>query len=260
MGRPSPPLGEDGLPASLPDDPTRFDGNKGVTQGGVKISNNLEFWGVELMGVFPLYRGKSWEVSGLAGFRYLDLSEKFNLTYDSEGVSGQYAGAVGVAWDNFDTRNEFYGGNFGLRARYADGPLSVEFSPRLAAGLNHEEQNVSGGFEASGFGIGGNSGSEGIFAQPANEGRTSSDRFALVPELQFKIGYALTPWLRATLGYDFLYMSNVIRPGDQITREIPKGQTFQQADAVDSTTSPVRLFKTTDFYAHGLSFGLEFTF
>jgi hypothetical protein len=81
-----------------------------------------------------------------------------------------------------------------------------------------------------------------------------------VPELQFKIGYAITPCVRATLGYDFLYYSDVIRPGDQINREIPKGQTFQQGHATDSTASPSRFFNTTSFYAHGLVFGLEFSF
>lgn len=261
-GRPGLPAGgEDGLPASLPDDASRFDGNSGIVEGGVRISNWIQFWGADATGVINLYRNAAWNLDGLAGFRYLDLSEQFNLMYDSEGVSDHYVGMSGRAWDEFATENKFYGGNFGLRARYTEGSLSVELSACAAPGLSDEVQRVSGGFFADNFvSSGSSSGSEGVFAQPANEGQTSSQRFAIVPDMQFKLGYELTPWLRATLGYEFLYYSNVIRPGDQINREIPKGQTFQQGKATDSTESPSRFFKTTDFYAHGLSFGLEFTF
>jgi hypothetical protein len=233
----------------------------GDLTGGVNIRNTLQLWGAQAMGVFNLYRDDAWEISGLAGFRYLDLSETFNLTADLEGLatSSLYAGQSGVVSDTFQTENHFYGGNFGLRARFSHKSWSAELTGCVAAGLNNEVQDVAGYYTTvnSPFAA---SGPEGIFAQPANEGRTSSERFAYVPEVQLKLGYALTPWLRATIGYDILYYSNVIRPGDQINREIPKGQTFQQDGTTPSTTSPAREFKTTDFFAHGLSAGLEFNF
>ena len=67
------------------------------------------------------------------------------------------------------------------------------------------------------------SGPEGVFAQPANEGRSSATRFAVVPQLQVKLGYDVTSWLRLTVGYDLLYNSEVIRPGDQISHYVPEG-------------------------------------
>ena len=213
-----------------------------------------------MTGVLKLYHLAAWDLFGLAGLRYLDLSETFALNCDIQGVSGPYAGQSGVVHDRFETRNYFSGANFGLRARHLSGPLSVEISGRVALGLNHEVENVAGGFYSYNFTAPYASGPEGVFAQPANEGRTSSDRFAMVPELQLKIGYALSSRLRATLGYDFLYFSNVLRAGDQLNRELPKGQTFNQADPTISSTSPVRLFKTTDFFTHGVSLGLEFVF
>jgi Putative beta barrel porin-7 (BBP7) len=102
------------------------------------------------------------------------------------------------------------------------------------------------------------SGPYGIFAMPANEGAFSQTHFAVVPEVQVKVGYNITPSIAITVGYDFLYDSNVIRPGDQINRNIPKGQTFQQDGTAASLTSPARLFRTTDFYAQGISIGLVF--
>jgi hypothetical protein len=75
-----------------------------------------------------------------------------------------------------------------------------------------------------------------------------------------KLGYDITPTIRVTIGYDFLYDSSVIRPTDQINRNIPKGQTFLQGGNTVSTTSPARLFRTTDFFAQGMNLGVTFRF
>ncbi len=251
--------GEDSLPFALPNDPTRSRGS-GIITGAVNIANQLELWGAELNGVISLYRKPSWELSGLVGVRFVDLSESLNLTAQIRGLSGFYSGQSGVVVDEFSTRNEFFGGTLGLRESYSSGRLSVDVTAKVSLGVNHQIQNIAGGFSSVNFTAPFSSGTEGIFAQPANEGRTSSDKFAVVPEAQIKIGYALSPRLRATLAYDFLYYSNVMRPGDQINRAIPKGQTFNQADPVVSTTSPSRLSKTSDFFAHGVSVGMELRF
>jgi hypothetical protein len=245
------PQGEDGVPLALPGDLT----------GGVTIKNTLQLWGAQALGVMNLYRDDTWDLSALAGFRYLDLSEKFELTADLEGLStsDMYKGQSGVVSDTFETWNQFYGGDFGLRGRYTQGPWYWELTTTLAAGLSRETETVSGYYTAvnSPFGSGG---PEGIFAQPANEGRTTSDRFAYVPEGQLKLGFEFSPCVRMTVGYTVLYYSNVIRPTDQISRAIPKGQTFQQDGTSPSTSSPSRRFQTTDFFTHGASVGLEISF
>lgn len=251
--------GEDSLPFSLPNDPSRSRGS-GIITGAVEVVNNLQLWGAELNGVISLYRKPSWELSGLIGLRYLDLSESLNLTTRIQGLSGPYTGQFGVAADGLSTKNQFFGGTLGLRESYSSGRLSVDVTARVSLGVSHETQNIAGGFYSINFSAPYAAGTEGIFAQPANEGRTSSNKFAIVPEAQIKIGYAITPRLRATIGYDFLYYSNVMRPGDQINRDLPKGQTFNQADPTVSKTSPSRLSKTTDFFAHGVSVGMELRF
>ena len=66
--------------------------------------------------------------------------------------------------------------------------------------------------------------------------------------------------LTLTVGYDFLYISNVVRPTDQIDRDVIKGQFFQEDPFSTSTSYPQRLDKTTDFYAQGVSVGLSARF
>ena len=42
------------------------------------------------------------------------------------------------------------------------------------------------------------------------------DRFAVLPEFGFDVGYQLTSRWRSFIGYNFLYISDVARPGNQI--------------------------------------------
>jgi Putative beta barrel porin-7 (BBP7) len=259
-GPPSLPATEDGLPASLPNDPARFDGNTGVVSGGVTITNTLRLWGYDAVGVMNLYGGSTFEFAGLLGFQYLDLAEAFHLFYYSKGESGFYFGQSGTINETFQTRNHFYGGVLGLRGRYRLGRLTADLTARVALGANNEVENVWGAFYSFNYIRPNMSGLEGIFAQPANEGRRSASRFAAVPQAQLRIGYALTPQVRITAGYDFVFFTSVLRPGDQINRNLPKGQTFQQGQDVDSTTSPTPYFNSSHFYAHGLSLGLDFRY
>jgi hypothetical protein len=251
--------GEDSLPFSLAEDALRARSN-GLITGGISVVNDLDLWGGELNGVISLYRTPSWEISGIVGFRYLELSESLNITSVIEGLSQAYYGQFGVVRDGFSTKNRFYGGTLGLRGSYSTGRLSLDMSARVALGTVEQIQNIAGGYFSYNFKGAYDAGTQGVFAQTSNEGRVSANRFAAVPEAQIKIGYAITPRLRATVGYDFLYFSSVMRPGDNMNREVPKGQTFNQADPIVSTTSPSRLTRTTDFFAHGVSVGMEYRF
>lgn len=245
--------GEDSLPTSLPDDPNRARAN-GIITGGLSVTNKLSLWGADLSGAFAIYRGASLELSGLAGLKYVRLAEQLNIDGDIQGVSGPYTGQSGTVWDRFHTNNQFYGAMLGLRNRYVIGRWVFDLDTSVALGASNQTISIDGGFTSINFSSG--AGKEGVFAQPANEGVYSGTKFAFVPEARTKVGYQLTPAIQLSFGYDVLYLSNVVRPGDQINREIPKGQTFQQARAPDSLTSPSRLYNTTDFFAHGLTLGL----
>ena len=86
----------------------------------------------------------------------------------------------------------------------------------------------------------------------------------MVPEVGVKAGYQLTSRLRASIGYDFLYLSRVVRPGSQVDLFVndsvnPVNGAFGVAP-LDPTASPRPLFQRTDFWAQGLTFSLELSF
>jgi hypothetical protein len=250
--------GEDSLPFSLPDNSARARAN-GVITGGINITNTVTLGGADLKGVVRLYRDPTWELFGLAGFHNVDLSEGFGLTTDIEGIGGPYAGEAGVAHDGFKTANQFYGAAFGVRGGVHLGRWFAELTAQIAPGVSHEAIDVTGGFTSVNFEPQ-TSGPEGVFAQPANEGRRSSNRFAFTTDSELKVGYTVSQNVRVTLAYEHIYYSSVVRPTDQIDRNIPKGQTFVQSSPTISTTSPAKLFNTTSFYAQGLNVGVEVRF
>ena len=244
--------GENGYPPALP----------GQLAGAISINNTLRLFGAEAAGVVTLQRSPGWHVSALIGARYLDLYERFDLWATSAGVPGsRFVGLSGSVSDLFETQNHFLGLMLGLHGGTSWGPFSIEATGRVAFGGNYKQLTVAGAYTSVNFpNAGMNSGPYGIFAQPANSGSFSSTDFAIVPEAQVKLGYDLTPSLRLSVGYDFLYISDVIRPGDQLNHSLPKGQIFQQGGSATSLTSPTPLFERTNFYAHGFNVGLTARF
>ena len=85
------------------------------------------------------------------------------------------------------------------------------------------------------------------------------DEFTAIPELGLKVSYHVNDRLRAFMGYDFIYWSDVVRPGNQINRNInvshvPTSDLFNSGD---DPRQPAPLFHRSDFWAQGLAFGVE---
>ena len=252
---------EDGVPVSLP----------GELVGDASFRSTLDFWGVGATGVANIYRDSNVEVSGLGGFRYLNLTEAFSLNMHINGLPNSlYGMQSGWLADNFKTENEFFGGTLGIRGRYSYGPFWAQGTTLLGIGLSHESEAISGAFQdynvpavtgAPGV-VNGQiplkEGPNGVFAQPSNEGHRSTNKFAVVPEVDLKLGYDITPNVQLTVGYNFIYYSSVLRPTDHIDRSLSKGLPFGQDPT--STNGPVAKMHTTDFYAQGLTVGVGFKF
>ena len=100
----------------------------------------------------------------------------------------------------------------------------------------------------------------GLLAQQTNSGRFTKDCFTVVPEVGINVGYQITDWLRAYAGYNFLYWSSVARPGDQIDRVVNPTQIAGSPVPFTGALRPAPLLKSTDFWAQGLSLGLEFRY
>ncbi len=79
------------------------------------------------------------------------------------------------------------------------------------------------------------------------------------------MNYDIRPRVRVFAGYEVLFWNDVVRPGNQINRTINSNANSNflfglQTDVKAQGTRPAPLFNTSDFWAQGVSFGLEFRY
>jgi hypothetical protein len=229
----------------------------GMSAGGVMVDVSSRLWGAELNGRYKWCCGDTWHVDFLAGFRYVELDEGIHI---SEAITTLADNSFRAVSDRFDTRNQFYGGQIGLDGEWRWRRWFFEGQAKLALGDQSELVRIAGNTQfippAPATAVTRNGG---VLALASNSGTFTKDRFAVIPELGVKIGYQVTDHLRIFAGYDFMYISRVVRPGDQIDRNVNTLQlpnVFQDSRLVQPAF-PAVLFKETDFWAQGLNAGLE---
>jgi hypothetical protein len=261
---------EDAFQASVPP------GNPfgvGPLAGGLDVVSTSRLWGLEANAVSLLTTSGSLHLEGLVGFRYLELDENLNLSWHSQALDGATVTFLGGLFpspdivtsnDNFHAKTHFYGGQIGVRGEYGLGKAFVGFCGKVALGDSHEVVTVSGFstllLPATGTLV---TATAGQFAGPSNIGRLVDDSFAVVPEVEVKAGYNIMGNLRAFVGYDFLYWSRVVRPGNQVDLIVDNAQNpvnpgFNPANP--ATMFPRPLILHSSYWAQGVNFGLEFRY
>lgn len=235
-----------------------------VLRGTVRVDqeNSLQGWAPNLL--YNVCCDCCYRVDAILGFRYYELRESLTVTENLETLPGSTvpSGTRFQLSDQFDTRNYFYGGAIGLQGDYRMGCLTVGGMASVAFGSTHQIVNARGTTTITSPGGVPVVNDGGLLALPSNSLRQSRDDFSIIPELGVRLGVQVTDNIRATVGYSFLYWSDVVRPGDQIdtsidTRQLPRSG---QPPLNIGANSPAPRFKTSDFWAQGLTFGLEFRY
>jgi hypothetical protein len=239
----------------------------GFTSYAATLSRTNHLQGAELNGVYNLMSQRNVRLNLLGGFRWLQFNENLGLAQSVTGIPGSPAdGFVYNAVDLFNTRNNFYGGQLGIRGEFNRGRLFVNATAKAALGTTFETVNINGSTQTNFLtGPGGplQTLPGGVFTQPSNIGGYHAERFAVVPEGTFNVGYQIRERTRVFVGYTFLYINEVARPGNQIDRTINPTQTnFANAAGVTPSGPAAPLFNLhqSDFWAQGINFGLEFRY
>ena len=80
----------------------------------------------------------------------------------------------------------------------------------------------------------------------------------MVPELDVNLGYRLNKNWRVMVGYTFLYWSNVVRPGEHISRDLNPNQLPPAENPLTGASRPGFAFDSVDYWAQGINAGLEY--
>jgi hypothetical protein len=230
----------------------------GLLAGSANVSAATRLLGAEGNLLCNLCCRPGARIDLLGGYRFLRLDESLGITENLTALADPSAGSRIIVADRFGTRNDFHGGQVGARATLWRGPWVLALAAKVALGANLEEADING---QTTFLTGGASVTQvgGLLALPSNIGHFHHNRFAVVPEAGFNVGVYVTPYVRAYVGYTFLYWSDVVRPGDVIDtslnpRQIPTSLT---AGPLTGPARPAFQFRQSDFWAQGINFGLE---
>jgi hypothetical protein len=230
--------------------------------GNVAVTSSLRLWGAEYNGLLALIRYPNWELTLFSGGRYAELKERLliqNTTTDLIFNNTE------ILNDSFVTRNQFYGGQIGTRLFATYDHFTLDVITKIALGSTHEVIDIAGDISQIGPnplvppGLGTFPG--GVFTQQTNIGHRTSNRFSILPSLELKLGYAFNPRTRVIVGYDLWGWDQVVRPGDQINRNVNLTQNAildpNGVGQLVGAAQPAPLFKRSDLLVQGLSVGVE---
>ena len=213
-------------------------------------------------GVGNLVKGSQGGIGVLGGFRYVNLKEDLTVSQASVGLNDDSSvlGDTGTGHEFLQTRNQFFGGQVGSLVELRWGKFCTYLIGKAALGTMHEVVESRGDASlSSAWGTMTSPGS--LLALSSTGARLTRDEFTVVPEVGINLGYQITPGLRVYAGYNFLYLSDVLRPGDPGSSNGTSGQVpaYLLYSPGSLGQSPA-LLNRTDYWAQGLNFGVTFRY
>lgn len=238
---------------SFPD--TQLVSSPGVLSGTVDVNSSNEFYGFGTNFVRNLCCSPCGRLDLLFGYRNLQLRDELSIVEDLTAINPN-AGTRFQLTDRFRTANSFNGGVIGLALERRFSHYYVNLRSTVALGNNHSVVDIDGNTIITPPGGPSQQFAGGLLAQPSNMGRYTRDSFAVVPEVSLRLGVQMTPHLRVYGGYNFIYWSDVVRPGDVVDLRVNGSQipprTNQTGDLFPRYTP-----SSSDFWAHGVMVGAE---
>ena len=230
----------------------------GEVQGILSVQASTEFQALEVLyrsasDCFPCQRAEF-----LFGYRFAELDERLGISESTLALGGAAPGAMIDLTDRFEAENEFHGGELGVRLEGAAADcFAWELLAKVAVGNTRSRARVSGQTTTTAAGATAMT-SAGLLAQATNSGAFEQDEFSAIWELGITLRRELACGFTGRLGYTLLLWQDVSRVGNQIDTTINPSQI--PPGALVGEPRPGFAFQTSDFWAHGLNFGLEYVY
>jgi hypothetical protein len=226
--------------------------------GTVRVDAHIHLGGAEANALQSWLYCDMFKFNTLVGIRYLQLDERLQIgSRTTIPTTDPTDPSISVIQDEFFTRNQFFGGQVGFQSELRCDRFFMDTTFKFAVGDMHEKSVVSGLTTRTVTGVtAGVPG--GLLALGSNIGTTSKNEFAFVPEGTVKFGYQWTQRISTYIGANALYLSRVVRPGDQID-PVVNPVFVPVSDRFGGNFGPARpepQFNRSDFWAIGGTLGL----
>ena len=247
LGRPffNPALpGEDAFLVAFP----------GVSEGSIRANFTNDLFGTEVLARIMMYRTQLRRVDLLAGYQFLRLDDDLRISTLTTSTDPGGLIPVGTTFDIFDRfrgRNEFHGGVIGVAGSMARGCWSLNGTAKVGFGNMRQTVVIEGTQTVTIPNLPGTDLGSGLLAQPSNIGTYTQDQFCFIPEFTLNLRYHINDCWSASIGYNLIWMSDVVLGADHIDRVVDLSQV---------TSRPAFAFDDTDYWVQGLNFGLHYDF
>lgn len=226
-----------------------------VLAGTVTVNSTSDVWGLNPNAILNLACNPCGRLDALIGYRYLSLNDEVYIRENLTGLAGSpNPGARFVVEDRFRTENQFHGVNLGLAWERRFGSLFLNVRGAVALGNTHTVVEIDGATTTTTAAGATSRAVGGLLAQPSNIGRYELNKFSVVPEVGVRLGVQLTENIRVYGGYNFIYWSNVVRPGDVIDLRVNGSQLPPRANQTGELF-PRFQPRYSDYWLHGLVVG-----
>jgi hypothetical protein len=189
--------------------------------GSVSVTTESEILGGDALVRRTMCRWGCGELALLVGYQYARLDESLVITDRINGdrllANPNFSQSI---TDSFATRNEYHAAVIGAATRYDYGCWRLDLLGKIGLGNMSETVTISG--QTVTLNPPGPPAivNNGLLALGANLGTFSQDKFAVSPEINVKLVYLLSECVDVSVGYTFLYWSNVAQAGEQVDPDL----------------------------------------
>jgi hypothetical protein len=223
-----------------------------LVRGDIQADARSEVYSVDVLARYNWFKGYGAYLDFCWGYRFFRFRESLSIWET-------LVSAIGVA-DQFVTENDFHGADLGAVAGLQRGGWLLDVTAKVALGDMRERLSIDGAttvFANPPWTVPG-----GWLAAPSNVGVYTDHEFAAIPELGLRLAFVAFETIELSVGYNVIYVSSVLRTGEQVDRTVNPGQLavlpLARGGGVPSgALRPRAGLDESSLWMHGISFGAE---
>jgi len=224
----------------------------GPLSGSINVYSRIEFFDEDADFMWRLSEDENHRLVLLAGAHFLQMREILRTTGTSLELPAQTT-LLGV-FDQFNTFDQFYGAQLGLKGAWRRGRFFIEGRGVVALGADAQTIATKGDRVLNTPAVRTQT-DYGLYVLPSNSGTFERAQFDVVTEWGVNVGWSFNSRVSCHAGYTLLTWNNPVRPGDQIE---PVNLSQVAPGGLVGAIKPTIPFRTDIFWAQGLNVGIDF--
>ncbi|MEP1647592.1 BBP7 family outer membrane beta-barrel protein [Rhodopirellula bahusiensis] len=230
-------------------------------RGNLSVDSSTEFGGADVLMRALLINQRGRQMESFVGYRFLQLDDRLTIHDERRALvdgGGMQAGSLLEQTDDFSVENRFHGATMGIRSTTSGPVWSFNTAVQLGIGVTHSSVAASGASVSTepqaGGGVITSRSNTGLLVRSTNSGVREFDELAVAPEIQLSVTRHFWNDWDVTIGYQFLYLSRVMRAAEQIDPLLNLSDL--SIGGFEGSRRPDPAGTYNDLLAHGITFGV----